>query len=109
MEEVGTKEHLERQGKLNSVVIRFSAPRNPELIGSTISASGRTETYRTARFDSLNTSKIRLNQDLYGYEKKAKGMLRSYLNGSTQASEIFDTKLIGRYLGIAEVLGGLHP
>jgi len=109
LEEVGTKEHLERQGKLNSVVIRFSAPRNPELIGSTISASGRSETYRTARFDSLNTSKIRLNQELYEYEKKAKGMLRSYLNGSTQASEIFDTQLIGRYLGIAEVLGGLHP
>ena len=36
-------------------------------------------------------------------------MLRSYLNGRTQASDIFDTQLIGRYLGIAEVLGGLHP
>ena len=109
LEEVGTKEHLERKGKTNSVVVRFSAPRHPELIGSTISSSGRSETYRTATIDSLNTAKIQSNLQLYEYEKIAKGMLRSYLDGNVSASEIFDTNLMGKYIGISEVLGGLHP
>ena len=109
LEEVGTKEHLERKGKTNSVVVRFSAPRHPELIGGTISSSGRSETYRTATIDSLNTAKIQSNLQLYEYEKIAKGMLRSYLDGNVSASEIFDTNLMGKYIGISEVLGGLHP
>ncbi len=109
IEEVGTKEHIERSGRLNSVVLRFKAPRNPQLVNSSISLSGRTVTYRTATFDSLESKQIKSNSELSEYEKIAKGRLREYLEGHLKASEVFDPVLMGRYIGIVETLGTYHP
>lgn len=109
LEEVGTKENIERQGRKNSVVVRFKAPRYPALIGGTVAASGRTETYRTALIDSLNTSKIHSDPILQVYEQKSKGMIRSYLDGTSNASEVFNSELLGSYIAISEVLGAIHP
>ena len=109
IEEVGTKEHLEKSGKLNSVVLRFEAPRYRGLIGGDISASGRAVTYRTAMFDTLNTRKVNQNSELIDYKIKAKGKFRAYLEGRVKASEIFDPKIMGSYLAISEIFGAIHP
>ena len=109
IEEVGTKEHLEKSGKLNSVVLRFEAPRYRGLIGGDISASGRAVTYRTAMFDTLNTRKVNQNSELIDYKIKAKGKFRAYLEGRVKASEVFDPKLMGSYLAISEIFGAIHP
>ena len=57
----------------------------------------------------MNTGKIKNNPELSEYEKQAKGLLRSFLDGSSPAEEVFDSVLMGRYLGIAEVFGAIHP
>ena len=109
VEEVGSREHLINSGRKNSVVIRFEAHKYNSLIGTTVTLTGRAVTYRTSTFDSLNTKTIQSDETLYGYEKIAKGMLRSFLDGNAKASEVFDPILLGRYIGIAEVLGITHP
>jgi len=109
IEEVGTKEHLERSGKMNSVVLRFEAPRYRDLIGSSIAISGRAVTYRTALFDTLNTRKVNENKQLKEYKIIAKGKMRAYLEGRLDASEVFDAKLMGRYIAISEIFGAIHP
>ena len=109
IEEVGTKEHLERSGKLNSVVLRFEAPRYRGLIGGPVAASGRAVTYRTAMFDTLNTRKINQNLQLREYKVIAKGKFRAYLERRVRASEVFDAKLIGSYIAISEIFGAIHP
>ena len=109
IEEVGTKEHLERSGKLNSVVLRFEAPRYRDLIDSPVAASGRAVTYRTAMFDTLNTRKINQNLQLKEYKIIAKGKFRAYLEGRVKASEVFDAKLMGNYIAISEIFGAIHP
>ena len=109
LEEVGTKEHLEKNNRVNSVVIRFNAPRYRELIGTNVAYYGRNVNYRTSPIDSLNTSKIKNNPELSKFEKQAKGLLRSFLDGNSPAEKVFDPVLMGRYLGIAEVFGAIHP
>ncbi len=109
IEEIGSKEHLINSGRKNSAVIRFEAHKYNSLIGTTVTFTGRAVTYRTSTFDSLNTKTIQSDETLYSYEKKAKGMLRSFLDGNAKASEVFDPILLGRYIGIAEVLGITHP
>ena len=109
IEEVGTKEHLERSGKLNSVVLRFEAPRYRDLIDSPVAVSGRAVTYRTAMFDTLNTRKINQNLQLKEYKIIAKGKFRAYLEGRVKASEVFDAKLMGSYIAISEIFGAIHP
>ncbi len=109
IEEVGTKEHIERSGKRNSVVLRLEVNPNYNLRKLNISNSGFPETYRTAKIDTLNTSKIVNDPLLNEYKKIATSLLRSYLDGQVSASEVFDSKLMGNYLGIIEVFGSLHP
>ena len=109
IEEVGTKEHLERSEKLNSVVLRFEAPRYRDLIGGPVAASGRAVTYRTAMFDTLDTRKINQNSQLKEYKVVAKGKFRAYLEGRVNASDVFDAKLIGSYIAISEIFGAIHP
>jgi len=109
IEEVGSKEHLLKSGRKNSVVIRFEAERYRSLIGSTVTSSGRAVTYRSSTFDSLNTTKIQKDKTLRDYEIVAKGMIRKFLDGNLEPSEVFDPVLMGRYLGISETLGITHP
>ena len=109
IEEVGTKEHIERSGRRNSVVLRLQVDPDQNLNIAKISDSGLPETYRTAAIDTLNTSQIIKDPLLNEYKKISTSLLRSYLDGQISASEAFDTKLMGRYLGIIEVFGSLHP
>ena len=109
IEEVGTKEHIERSGRRNSVVLRLEVRPNNNLRNANISDSGFPETYRTAEIDTLNTSKIIKDPLLNEYKKVSTSLLRSYLDGQLKASEVFDTKLMGTYLGTIEVFGSLHP
>ena len=83
------------------------SPDNNEKVNN--SDSGFPETYRTTEIDTLNTSKIIQDPLLNEYKKISTSLLRSYLDGQLKASEVFDTKLMGRYLGIIEVFGSLHP
>ncbi len=109
IEEVGTKEHIERSGRRNSAVLRLKVDPDNNLRKVNISDSGFPETYRTTEIDTLNTSKIIQDPLLNEYKKISTSLLRSYLDGQLNASEVFDTKLMGRYLGIIEVFGSLHP
>jgi len=109
IEEVGTKEHIERSGRRNSAVLRLKVSPDNNLRKVNISDSGFPETYRTTEIDTLNTSKIIQDPLLNEYKKISTSLLRSYLDGQLNASEVFDTKLMGRYLGIIEVFGSLHP
>ena len=97
IEEVGTKEHIERSGRRNSVVLRLEVRPNNNLRDVNISESGFPETYRTAQIDTLNTSKIIKDPLLNEYKKVSTSLLRSYLDGQLKASEVFDTKLMGTY------------
>ncbi len=109
IEEVGTKEHIERSGRRNSAVLRLKVDPDNNLRKVNISDSGFPETYRTTEIDTLNTSKIIQDPLLNEYKKISTSLLRSYLDGQLNAPEVFDTKLMGRYLGIIEVFGSLHP
>ena len=109
IEEVGTKEHIVRSGRRNSVVLRLQADPDQNLKVLKISDSGIPETYRTAEIDTLNTSQIKKDPLLNEYKRISTSLMRSYLDGQVGASEVFDTNLMGRYLGIIEVFGSLHP
>jgi hypothetical protein len=112
LEEHGSKELLERNGRKDGVIIRF----DESLLWESRMAKGEGaprlggpfESYLVAPIDAFEMSKIEKSPQLTRELDVAAGLLRAFVESELPASEVFDVELLGRFLATAELWGAWH-
>jgi len=110
VEEHFSKEMLESNGRKESVIIRFNeslvwdATDGPKRAG----LSGHFDNYHIAKIDSFSTKKISRSERLSQDYEVAAGLLRAFETGAMAPSEVFDVKLMARYMAVSELWGSWH-
>ena len=109
LEEHFSKELLERNGRKEGVIIRF----DESLVwdandGVDRGFYGVFDSYLNAPIDAFQSSKIKKSERLSHEYKIAVGLLRGFTNNQLAASEVFDYKLMGSYLAVAQFFGAWH-
>ncbi len=110
VEEHFSKELLESSGRKESVIIKF----DESLVwGATdgrkhAGLGGHFDNYHVAKIDSFGTKKISRSEKLTKDYEVAVGLLRAFETGAMTASQVFDAKLMGRYIAISEMWGSWH-
>ncbi|MGV7224511.1 MAG: right-handed parallel beta-helix repeat-containing protein [Nitrospinales bacterium] len=110
LEEHFSKELLESNGRRESVIIRF----DESLVwaakfGKHRGFGGPFDSYLNSPIDAFQSSKVNKSDSLSSDYAIAVGMLRGFMNGYIEASDVFDAELFGKYLAVAELWGALHP
>ena len=110
LEEHFSKELLEANGRREGVIIRY----DESLLWDArlIAPSERTEaifnSYRNASIDSFRTSRAKNSPVLSENLSVGVGLLSSFTRGDLSASQVFDIKLMGRFLAVLEFWGARH-
>ncbi len=109
VEEHFSKELLESNQRPEGVILRFDeslvwAARDGELAGF----EGIFDDYRNAPIRPFRGSRVSKSEKLSREYAVASGLLRGFLNGTMQPSEVFDAALMGRFLAVAELWGSWH-
>lgn len=109
IEEHFSKEMLESSGRKESVIIRF----DESLVwkatdGSKAGLGGHFDNYHVATIDGFSSNKIDKSERLTKDYRVAAGLLRAFETGMLPPSEVFDAKLMGRYIAVSELWGSWH-
>ena len=109
IEEHFSKELLESSGRKESVIIRF----DESLVwkatdGAKAGLGGHFDNYHVATIDGFSSKKINKSERLTKDYEIAVGMLRAFETGTLPPSEVFDTKLMARYIAVSELWGSWH-
>ncbi|MBD3866996.1 MAG: right-handed parallel beta-helix repeat-containing protein [Acidobacteria bacterium] len=107
LEEHFSKELLESQDRREGVVLKFDETLFWEnmLLND---AHGPYENYKTATISAFQTSRIVKNPILASDYLEARALLRGFVDGHLPASDVFDEKLLGRFLALSEIWGSIH-
>ncbi len=111
LEEHAAKELLEASGRKASVIVRYSEKHNWNWYRKgQISANSFSpfNDYRFAPVDAFQSSSIAKSPVLASNYRVAAGLLRSFARGRLPASQVFDPKIMGRYLAVSELFGAWH-
>ncbi len=106
LEEHFSKEIFEANGRKESVVLKLD-----ETLFWESHANNNSEAYddyTAAQITAFNSKKISKSPLLSSNYKVAVGLLRSFISGELQASDVFDVQLLGRYLAIIDIWGAWH-
>ncbi len=109
IEEHFSKELPESNQRPEGVILRFDetlvwAARD----GSRFGFRGYFDDYRNAPIRPFRASRINKSEKLSREYAVATGLLRGFLDGSLEPSEVFDVGLMGRFLGVSELWGAWH-
>jgi len=108
VEEHFSKELLEAHGRRESVIIKF----DESLFWDEWIALGMKgsifNSYKNAPIDAFRSSRIAKSERLSRDYVVAVGLLRGFINKELPASEVFDAKLMGRFIAVAGLWGGTH-
>ncbi len=107
LEEHFSKELLESQDRREGVVLKFDESLFWEnmLINK---AHGPYENYKTATISAFQTGRIAKSPALTSDYREARALLRGFVDGRLPASDVFDEKLLGRFLALSEIWGSIH-
>ena len=111
LEEHSAKEMLEASARKASVIIRYSEKhywtwyRKGQISANSFSPFND---YRFAPIDAFQSSSIAKSPVLARNFRVAAGLLRSFARGRLPASEVFDPRLMGRFLAVSELFGAWH-
>lgn len=110
VEEHFSKEMLEANGRKESVIIRFDESLVWDAVDGKKRAGlgGHFDNYHVATIDGFGSGKIKKSKTLSRDYEVAVGLLRAFEDGSLPASEVFDSKLMGRYIAVSELWGSWH-
>ncbi|MDP6437864.1 MAG: CotH kinase family protein [Gammaproteobacteria bacterium] len=112
LEEFFTKELLEYNRRREGVIIRFDESKVWEAVdspyGEVVGWGGAFDHYSNAAIDAFGSARIAESPVLTKQYEAAEGLLRGFVDGSLQPSEVFDAKQMGSLIGIADVFGSAH-
>jgi len=113
LEEHFSKELLEASGRQDSVIVRFDesllwAATDGMQRGGLRGVRGAFDNYKNAPIKAFRSSRIEKSHRLSRHHVIAVGLLRGFVNGTLQPSEVFDAELMGRFLAVAELWGARH-
>jgi hypothetical protein len=101
-EEHFSKELLERQGRKESVILKFDESH------MALDRNGPFESYKNSLIVPFRYNKIKKSEVLSRDLETATGLLRGFSNGTLSSSQVFDVELMGRYLAVASIWGAWH-
>ncbi len=109
IEEHFSKELLGANQRPEGVILRFDetlvwAARDGVRFGF----RGYFDDYRNTLIRPFRASKVSESEKLSGEYAVAAGLLRGFVDGTLEASEVFDVGLMGRYLAVIEFWGSVH-
>lgn len=110
LEEHCTKEMLERQGRRDGVVVRFSEDRmfaEQLRLGSTDPLRVPADDYRAAPVEVMGGGSAQEQPAVL--QAQATGLLRGFVTGALQPGDVFDVEALGAYLAVCELWGLWHP
>jgi hypothetical protein len=102
-EEHFSKELLERQGRKESVILKFDESH------MALDRNGPFESYKNSPIAPFRYNKIKKSEVLSRDLETATGLLRGFADETLSSSQVFDVELMGRYLAVASVWGAWHP
>ncbi|MDH3348961.1 MAG: CotH kinase family protein, partial [Desulfobulbaceae bacterium] len=105
LEEHFSKELLERNGRRESVIIKFDESLYWEYIDDPALSFND---YTASRVDSFQTSKVNRSKKLSADYNTAVGLLRGFINRDLTASEVFDVEQMGALLAASDIWGSYH-
>lgn len=104
LEEVPRKEMLESQGRRDSVIVRF----DDSFFWDTYALNGfydpNSDDFAYTIVRISEAGRVRRSDKLSKDQRIAVGLMRSFVEGSLKASEVFDAESFARYLAAIEVL-----
>lgn len=106
-EEHFSKELLESQGRKESVIVRF----DETYLWESLDKNGSQDiyaNYTTAEITPFQEGTIAKSPVLQDNLKNATGLLRGFVQGTLPADQVFDARLMGRFLGVSEVWDSGH-
>ncbi len=109
VEEHFSKELPESNQRPDGVILRFDeslvwAARDGGFVGF----DGIFDDFRNAPISPFRASRVGKSDKLSRQFAIATGLLRGFLGGTLQPSEVFDVEHLGRFLGVAEIWGSWH-
>ncbi len=107
LEEHFSKELLESQERREGVILKFDESQfwDNYLLNGT---HGPFENYKTATISAFQTGRIAANPVMTSDYHAASALLRGFVDGRIPASDVFDEKLLGRFLALSEIWGSTH-
>ena len=112
IEEFFAKELLEYNRRREGVIVRFDeahvwASRDgyPDV---NVGWRGAFDHYSNAPVDAFGSGRIAESPSLSNQYAIAVGLLRGFVEGELSATEVFDTKQLGRYIAVADLFGSWH-
>jgi len=109
IEEHFSKELLEKNGRKESVIIRFDESFVWEAKdGNRAGLAGAFDSYLNTPIDAFRSSQIKASPTLTRDYAIAGGLLRGFVNGLLPPSEVFDAELMGHFLAATELWGSWH-
>jgi len=106
LEEHCAKEMLERQGRRESVIVRFEEEQMFAAqirLGSTDARDVAVDDYRTAPVKAMGSALAP------AAAAHALGLLRAFVAGTLPAAQVFDVEALASYLAVCELWGVWHP
>lgn len=107
IEEHFSKEMLESQGRRDSVMIKY----DENLMFADIAATGTFgffNNFKNNKIEAFNQKYIRKSNNLRNYHKIAVGLLRGWIAGELQASQVFNVEQLGKHFVAAGIFRVWH-
>lgn len=110
LEEHFSKELLEANGRREGVIVRYDESLLWDARVLEISENNEAifNSYRNASIDSFRSSRVNKSPALRENLSVAVGLLRSFTRGDLSAPQVFNVKLMGRFLAVLEFWGARH-
>jgi len=108
VEEHFSKELLEASGRREGVIVRFDESWIWAIAKNSLDIDNIFNNYKNVLIDVFHFSRIAKSEKLSKDYAIAVGLLRSFVNGTLLASEVFDVEQMGRFLSVAELWGNGH-
>ena len=114
LEEHFSKELLESQGRKESVIVKYdeslvwAAQITGESGRQRLGLGGHFDNYHLMNIDGFGSKKISESKQLSNDYQIAVGMLRAFTDGTMAPSEVFDVKLMARFMAVSELWGSWH-
>lgn len=111
MEEHCARELLERNGRRDSVIVRFDEAAlfvSQRQLQSVDAGVVVLDDYRTAQPVVFHAAEVEADETMRRYRRMAMSLLRAYAEGTLRATEVFDTHELASYLAACELWGSWH-
>ncbi|BBM84895.1 CotH kinase family protein [Candidatus Uabimicrobium amorphum] len=108
VEEHFSKELLERNGRKEGVIIRFDESLFWKSLKYKDAEKLAFDSYLNADIDAFQSTKLQKSKRLTREYATAVGLLEGFREGKISSSEVFDAKLLGRYLAVCKFFGADH-